>query len=157
MNTTLKTVLLAAISTGVLAGTVSAQEINFDGNVENTCTIKGRQDGTLGLSGDGLTLGSELSGATSGEVDVFMTGGNRLIFSAPTLDASPTGYTGAPTLEIKVEGGTYQTGQQSIDIAYPGATLAVDARATDTSPFRAGFYRVQTIVSCVPGSDRPVG
>ena len=153
MTTMNATAMAAALAALVLAMPAGATEINFDGSVDNTCTIKGKKDGTLGLSGDGRTLSSELGSAVAGEVDVFATGANRLIFSAPTLTQQPAGYSGSPTLEIKVGSGSFSSAEQEQPVAYPGTTLAVNARASDDVPFLAGDYRVTTVVSCVPVTD----
>lgn len=148
--------LIAALGACVIGvGTMAnAVNVNFDGTMENICTVASATDGALAASPSGTQLDSELAGGRAASVTIVSTGSNNVTFGAPSLSAAPNNYSGTPTLAINYSGaGITQADTAAAEthtIRYPGGAINVNASATDPSGFPAGTYTVTTVVTCAP-------
>lgn len=140
----------------VLAAAANAQTVvPFDGTVTASCILTLSKTGTLAMNTGGTELGSEQIGGASAVLGVAATGGApTVLFTAPTMSVSPSGYAGTPTVSMKYSsvGGAsqaYTSGASQYKSANPLAdTVTIDAKAVDSSGFVAGTYRVQTTATC---------
>lgn len=148
MKTLIASSALALLALSAHAGT----NLDFDGEITNTCSFLSVNDGALGVSADGKTLGSQEAGGSAGKVQVVTTGDNVVTFSSATLPSKPSGFTGNPTLSIKVGSGIYDTSAQMKAVSYPGDTYTVHAKANSSTAFPAGKYTIRTVMTCAPAS-----
>ena len=130
------------------------------------CSIAVGTSGQLRLSGDGTTLGSEVSGTTPATVTTVLPllSGVHVDVSAPTLSQSPGGYNSASqTLQVAytaavlglltVRTQAYTSGATSFPTGLLGAvtlTITLNNRILNTSGFQTGTYGTQTVVTCRP-------
>lgn len=147
----------AALLPAALTAPAAAQTaVNFNGTVVSSCVITVSASGTLGVdSASGTAVGSEVGAGAPAVLSVVATAGTPTIsFTAPTLSAKPSAYSGAPTLALRYSspGGAnqaYTTGASQYRSSNPlGDTITLNARATDASGFAAGTYQIQTIATC---------
>ena len=152
-----KAALVAVAPMSLAPAPASAQTIvQFDGLVIASCVLTVSTPGVLGVnSSSGTEIGSEQTGGVASVLAVVATAGRpTLSFTAPTLSVKPGAYSGTPTVSLKYTslGGANQ--------AYPSSasqytsnniladTVTLNAKATDSSGFAAGNYRIQTTATC---------
>lgn len=147
----------AAFLITLLQSAAHAQTVvTFDGVVVESCVLSVTTPGTLGVSTDsGKVLGSEQPSGVAAVLAVTATAGAPTItFSAPTMSARPSAYTGTPTVSMRYTslGGAnqaYTSGQSQYTSTNPLTdAVTVHARAVDNGGFAAGTYQVQTTATC---------
>jgi hypothetical protein len=148
---------------GVLLGLAcvspaAADNINFSGSVLDSCTLQLSTAGTLAMSQDGTTMGSEEGSGQPAHLTILSTGSHTISVGAPNLVTSPSGYD--PTsqrLEVAYQGLTllsgvsqaYTTSPTSFSVAALAlSTLALNNRIVNPKGFAAGSYATQTVVTC---------
>ena len=148
------TAALAAITP---VAPLSAQTVvQFDGTVVASCVLTVTTPGVLGVSASsGTEIGSEQPGGVAAVMTVVATAGAPTVsFTAPTLSVAPGDYAGTRTVSMKYSstGGASQA--YTSDASEYTSTNALNdvvtlnAKATDSSGFAAGTYRVQTTATC---------
>ena len=149
----------AAAFSALLAPLVPAQAqtiVQFDGVVVESCVLSVSTPGVLGVSANsGTEIGSELPNGVAAVMSVVATAGTPTIsFTAPTLSVKPAAYSGTPTVAMKYTslGGAnqaYTSNASQYTSTNPLTdTVTLNAKATDSSGFAAGSYRVQTTATC---------
>ena len=149
----------AAALSALLAPLAPAQAqtvVQFDGIVVASCVLSISTPGVLGVSANsGTEIGSELPNGVAAVMSVVATAGTPTIaFTAPELSVSPGTYSGTPTVAMKYTslGGANQgytsSGTQYTSNNPLSDTVTLNAKATDSSGFAAGSYRVQTTATC---------
>ncbi len=134
----------------------AATNVTFSGTLGLSCTLTLTTPGTLKLSADGTTLGSEQSGGVPAVLSIISVGTNTVTVAAPTLTSSPGGYD--PTgqqLEVSYSGLSGLSGvNQSFtpdSSNFPVsvvAALQVHNHVINTHGFATGTYTTQTVVTC---------
>ncbi|QPH53139.1 hypothetical protein [Pontivivens ytuae] len=153
-----KSLSLGLFAAGVLmAGAAQAENVDFNSTLLNTCLISVSTPGTLGVSGDGTTLGSE-SGGVAATLSVTSTGSNTISISAPALQQAPGSYD--PSGEVVAISYTGVSGLSSVNQAYTSSatsfgvgvvassSLVFNAQVTNANGFPAGDYELRTVVTC---------
>lgn len=151
--------ILAGLAVGIgCAGPARADSINFSGSVLDSCTLQLASAGTLAMSQDGTTMGSEEGSGQPAHLTILSTGSHTISVAAPSLTTSPSGYD--PTsqrLEVAYQGLTllagvsqaYTTSPTSFSVsALALSTLALNNRIVNPKGFAAGAYATQTVVTC---------
>lgn len=126
------------------------------------CTIGVNTPGVLGLSGDGLTLGSANSGGVASvlaisDLDLDLNG-TTITISNTRLDTTPAGFS-APVSYAATYSATWALGSASGSLsASPSfvvppvlnlvVTLTLHNTVTAAGGFRQGTYTTKTTVSC---------
>ena len=144
--------LAAAAATPAQAQTI----VQFEGAVVASCVLAVSTPGVLGVNASsGTELGSEQTGGVAAVMSVVATAGTPTIsFTAPTMSLKPGAYSGTPTISLKYSspGGANQAytsaSSQYTSTNALGDTVTLNAKATDSSGFAAGTYRVQTTATC---------
>lgn len=147
----------AAATGAALAGPAQGQTVvQFNGLVVQSCILTVGTSGTLGIStSSGTEMGTEQTGGLAASLTVLATAGAPTIsFTAPTMSAKPSAYTGTPTVSLRYTspGGAnqaYTTAASQYTSSNPlGDTISLHAKAQDTGGFAAGTYRLQTTATC---------
>lgn len=130
----------------------AATDVVFTGNVADTCTLAVPTPGTMTLSADGKTLGSDQALGIPATVTVLSLGGNTVTLAAPTLTQSPVGYGGGETVQMSYSGlasHAYTTQQQTISLGIiPITDLIINMQVVNNSGFVQGTYKAKTVVTC---------
>ena len=147
-----------AIAFGLLAlgsgPACAATDIVFTGTVSDTCTLSIPTPGKMTLSGDGKTLGSDQTLGLPATVTVLSLGSNNVTLSAPSLTASPPGYTpGSETVEMSYSGlasHAYTSAQQTIPLGILSIAtlLIVNMHVLNAAGFAQGDYTAKTVLTC---------
>lgn len=149
----------AAALTAMMAPLAPAEAqtvVQFDGLVVASCVLTVSTPGVLGVStSSGTEIGSEQPSGVAAVMAVVATAGAPTIsFTAPTMSVSPGEYSGSPTVALKYTspGGANQA-YTSSSSQYTSTnpltdTITLNAKATDSSGFAAGNYRIQTTATC---------
>src|ERR1700742_3647231 len=95
----------AAATVALCAVPAQATNVTFSGTLGLSCALSLTTPGTLALSADGKTLGSEQTGGVPAVLSIVSVASNPVSVAAPTLTSSPGGYD--------------PTGQQ-LEVAYTG-------------------------------------
>ena len=131
---------------------IAATDVVFTGSVTDTCTLAVPTPGTMTLSGDGKTLGSDQSLGVPATVTVLSLGSNSVTLAAPTLTDSPVGYGGGETVQMSYSGlasHAYTTAQQSIPLGIlPLTSLIINMQVINTAGFVQGTYKAKTVLTC---------
>lgn len=138
---------------------VTAANVEFTQTLTNTCTLAVPTPGVLGLSTDGLTLGSEEGIGTAATVTVLSIGANTVTVEAPSrTSGAPTGYnTATETVEVRYVGlgglSTVTQGYTSAQTSFavntlPLTSITMHNRIVNSEGFADGTYTTQTVVTC---------
>jgi len=124
----------------------------------SACTLTVNNGGTLALSMDGYTLGSEQPSGTGAAMLIGSLGAATVQIAAPTLIQTPNGYDGtSDVVSIKYAGlgGLNGVAQDYTDVTtsfsiglLPLTMLTMNARVINPATFDAGTYRLRTVVTC---------
>ena len=144
--------IFAAGLAALCTPTNAATDVVFTGNVTDTCTLAVPTPGTMTLSSDGKTLGSDQALGIPATVTVLSLGGNTVTLAAPTLTASPVGYGGGETVQMSYSGlasHAYTTQQQAIPLGIlPLTNLVIQMQVINNSGFLQGTYTAKTVLTC---------
>jgi hypothetical protein len=136
-----------------------AADVDFTGTVTASCALTVVTNGTLGLSTDGTTLGSELGTGLPGTATIMSIGAHTVSVSAPTrVSANPAGYNdsaeivevayvGAGGLSAVVQGYTSSPTNFAVG-SIPLSALTINNRIVNSNGFVAGTYTTRTVVTC---------
>ena len=154
-----KLISLIGVAAAILSLSASAtdRDVNFRGEINNSCSLVVLNDGLLGVSSDQTVLSSKVSGGQHGRVSVVTNGyGNTIEI------ISPSGFTvGPPSADVNTifeteysaSGGTILSNLLGVVVSILGigtTTINVDATATKTSgTFESGSYELTTVVRCI--------
>jgi hypothetical protein len=154
----MRVVLAALVLSLPFTGPAGALDVTFSGTVSDTCSLAIATPGLLGLSADGLTLGSEETGGVPAAVTVVSIGVNQITVGAPTRTLAPAAYdTIGEVIEVAYTGTgllgaisqIYTTLSSVIDVGLVSATtLVVNNRITNPNGFAQGNYETTTVVTC---------
>ena len=149
----MRRLLIAGVGLAALcAPAVAATDVVFTGNVAATCTLAVPTPGTMTLSSDGKTLGSDQALGIPATVTVISLGGNTVTLAAPTLSQSPPGYGGGETVQMSYSGlasHAYTTQQQTISLGIlPITDLIINMQVINASGFIQGTYKAKTVLTC---------
>lgn len=122
------------------------------------CTLTLNNGGTMGLSSDGVSLGSEIGSGTGAALAVASLGSATVEVAAPALIETPSGYDDSQDVAFIRYSGlgglggvdqayTDQTTSFSIGLL-PLSILVMNALVTNPNAFAAGNYRLRTVVTC---------
>ena len=139
-----------------LAPAQAQTAVQFDGTVLASCILAISTPGVLGVSASsGTEIGSEQTGGVAAVMTVTATAGAPTIsFTAPAMSVAPGGYSGTPTVSLRYTspGGANQpytsSASQYTSTNALSDTVTLNAKATDSSGFSAGSYRIQTTATC---------
>jgi hypothetical protein len=137
----------------LMAGPAFATDVVFTGEVGDTCTLAVPTPGTMKLSSDGKTLGSDQLLGIPATATVVSLGGNTVTLSAPTLTDWPQGYAGGETVQMKFSGlasqPTYSGAPATIPLGIlPLTDLIIDMQVTNPAGFLQGTYKAKTVLTC---------
>ena len=140
------------------AGPAAADNVTFSGSVLDSCSLQLSSAGTLAMSQDGTTLGSEEGSGQPAHLTILSTGSHTINVTAPSLVTSPAGYDPtSQSLEVAYQGATLLSGisqpYTSSPTSFPVATIALSTltlnnRIVNAKGFAAGSYATQTVVTC---------
>ena len=143
----------AVLVAGICPAMASAQTtVTLTGNVLNTCLLTVTTPGTMALSLDRQSLGSEEVGGIPATMTVAATGTSpTLTFAEASLDA-PAGYT-ATANELRYSSLSSPTPTAYQSTPDPSSatlidTFTINGRTTSTTGYPAGSYTLQTVVTC---------
>jgi hypothetical protein len=130
--------------------------VQFDGLVIASCVLTVSTPGVLAANASsGTEVGSEQTGGVPAVLAVVATAGRPTIsFTAPSMSVKPGAYSGTPSVSLKYTslGGANQaytsSASQYTSNNILADTITLNARATDSSGFAAGNYRIQTTATC---------
>lgn len=142
------TVLVAA------AFPAQATNVTLSGTLTSSCTLTLNSSGSMTASTSGTVLSSENSGGSPASLGVVAVGTLPAVhFAAPSLTASPAGWSASPTVEIKY------TSTNGANAAYSASSstfvetglldsFVVHGRVTNATGFAAGSYTLTTVATC---------
>ena len=147
-----KLFLAAAGVVALCAPALAATDVVFTGNVTDTCTLAVPTPGTMTLSSDGKTLGSDQPLGIPATVTVVSLGSNTVTLAAPTLTESPGGYAGGETVQMSYSGlasHAYTSQQQTISLGIlPLTSLIINMQVINAAGFIQGTYKAKTVLTC---------
>ena len=132
----------------------AATDIVFTGNVTDTCTLSIPTPGTMTLSANGQTLGSDQPLGLPATVTVLSLGSNTVTLAAPTLTSHPPAYTaGSETVEMSYSGlasHAYTSAQQTVPLGILSiaTVLIVNLHVINAAGFAQGAYTAKTVLTC---------
>ncbi len=151
--------LLALAVAGLGITPAYAVDVLFTGNITGVCSLALSTPGTLAVSTDGQTLGSQEGLGLFAAVTVLSIGNATVTVAAPTRTQSPAGYVATgETVEVAYTGlsglsgishPTY-TNQQTTFAAnsLPLTVLQLNNRIRNVNGFPTGTYQTRTVVTC---------
>ncbi len=158
----MRTLGLLTIGLCLATSPAAADNVIFNGTVANTCDLSVMLPltGTLALSSDHTILGSDQTGGVPVSLTIGSIGSNTINVAAPTLTASPIGYSSSgQSLEIGyvgagllsavnkpmgTGGGSFSAGL----LGLTGTTILVNARVVNPNGFKLGDYQITSVVTC---------
>jgi hypothetical protein len=154
----LKTLGLAGTAAALITMPIAAQAqtvVPFNGTIVASCILTVSTSGVLAMSTTGTEIGSEQIGGIAAVLGIVATGGApTILFTAPSMSIRPAAYVGTPTVSLKYvsAGGAnqaYTTAASQYTSTNPlGDTVTLNAKAVDSTGFRAGSYRLETTATC---------
>lgn len=149
----MRALLIAAAGLVALCGPAyAATDVVFTGNVADTCTLAVPTPGTMTLSSDGKTLGSDQPLGIPATVTVLSLGSNTVTLAAPTLTDFPAGYGGGETVQMSYSGlasHAYTSQPQTISLGIlPLTSLIIDMQVINAGGFVQGTYKAKTVLTC---------
>ncbi len=132
----------------------SAANVSLQANLLSSCTLALGTTGNLAMSTTGLQIGSENAGGVAATMTLIAVGGLPDIhFAAPTLTASPSGWSGSHTDSIRYTSlrGANQSYTSSATTVTAGGltdTFTVHGKVDASAGFAAGNYTLTTVVTC---------
>ncbi|MCJ7421999.1 hypothetical protein [Sphingomicrobium astaxanthinifaciens] len=148
---------LALASPFPFRAAAGAQQIDFDATVADSCTMTVPANGTMAVSTEGTTLGTEEPGGSPASLVVNATGSNPTVtFGAPSLATSPVGWSATPSLGIAYtsSGGAnqaYTDQETSHAVGALSDSFVVHGRIVASEGFASGDYVLRTVVTCSQG------
>lgn len=150
--------LVAAGVSALLISSATAADVTFSGTLSGVCSLALTTPGTLALSTDGTTLGSEELGGIPAAVAILSIGSYTVTVNAPTRTASPAAYStsgeaiqvsylGLGALSLVSQGYTASNTTFSIG-SLPLSVLTMNNRIVNPNGFAAGTYTTRTVVTC---------
>ncbi len=145
--------LIALPLTLGLAAPVHAAEIRLTGNLLSSCILSLATPGTLRLSGDATTFGSEETGGLAATMTVVAIGASPSVsFTAPAIDA-PVDFSSGASAQIRYTslGGSnqaYTAGASSSSAVRLLDTFTIHGRIISTEGFRSGNYTIRSTATC---------
>ena len=149
----LNLILAATLFVGV-AVPAHSTNVSLSATLTSSCTLTLNNSGTMTASSGGTMLSSENSGGSAASLGVVAIGTLPSVnFAAPSLTASPSGWTGNPTVEIKYSSNNGATAAFSSSSSSFNETSLLDSflihgRITNVTGFAAGTYTVTTVATC---------
>ncbi|MEM7498604.1 MAG: hypothetical protein AAF371_11505 [Pseudomonadota bacterium] len=159
----MRRLVIAAIAGGGIyaaLGSAFAVDVDFNGVVNNNCSLTVNSNGTLDVSADGGILGSEEGAGSAATIEVVSFGANTLTVGAPNVTNAPGAYDNSgEVVEVRYVGAG---GLAAVNQAYTstssnnsiGATssssVSIFARINNANSFPTGNYTVRTTVTCSP-------
>ena len=146
--------LLHFLAPLVCAAPAAAVDVTLNATLVNSCALTLATAGTMTPSATGTLISSEQSGGSAATMTVIALGVLPSInFAAPSLTASPGGWTASHTDEIKYTSTrganqSYTSGSSSFTETGLTDTFTVHGRVTSTEGFAAGNYTLKTVVTC---------
>jgi hypothetical protein len=131
-----------------------ATNVTLNAALTSSCTLTLSTSGTMAVSSSGTVLGSEQSGGSAASMGLIAIGALPTVtFAAPSLTASPGGWSAVHTDEIKyssTRGASQAYTSSSSSFSETGLTdtFTVHGRVTSTEGFAAGNYTLTTVVTC---------
>ena len=119
-----------------------------------TCTLTVGASGRIAMSGDGMTMGSQVGdGAAATLTVVGLNLSPKLTFS-PLVINGPAGWSGSPTVLMSVDASVSGRQQPYTSAAFsilPAAVLdvlSINAKVVNPGGFRVGSYSGSAMVTC---------
>ncbi|MEM7715569.1 MAG: hypothetical protein AAF349_18685 [Cyanobacteria bacterium P01_A01_bin.68] len=138
------------------AATPANEEVTFEGNVGDVCTLTDVEPGTLGRSGDLLSANPN-DGGSFGKVTVNCSGPNEVSVGAPSPVNVPSGFTPNPGSQqaalLEQNGNELATSNGPSGAVTPGGDiiLNVDMRVINGGGiFPSGVYEYNVPVTAAP-------
>ena len=131
-----------------------AADVNLTANLVNSCILSLGTTGVMTAAASGTQISSENSGGAAATLSIVSIGSVPTInFSAPTLTASPAGWSASPTIEIRYSslGGAnqaYTSSASSASLVALTDSFTIHGRVTSATGFAAGGYTLRTVATC---------
>lgn len=139
---------------GLAAVPASAANVSLSAALVNSCTLSVPVNGLMTASATGTQIGSENAGGNAATLTLVAVGAQpTLTFAAPSLTASPAGWSASHTDSIRYTstGGANQSYTSSQSTASSGGltdTFTVHGKVDSAAGFAAGAYTLTTVVTC---------
>ena len=136
------------------ASPVAAANVDLSATLVNSCTLTVGTSGVMTPASNGTRISSEEVGGIAATLNVIALGAIPTIsFSAPSLIASPAGWSGSPTNEIRYTstGGAnqaYTSSSSNAPLAGLIDSFTINGRVSNANGFAAGNYTLRTVVTC---------
>lgn len=146
--------ILAGMALAIGASPADAADVNLSASLINSCVLSLGSSGTMTVSSSGTVLSSENSGGSQASLTLVAIGTSPTIsFAAPSLTASPAGWSASPTVEVKYTstGGAnqaYTASNSSAALSGLTDSFAIHGRVTSSAGFAAGAYNLRTVATC---------
>ena len=145
---------IAALIAIVFAQPAAAADVTLGANLVSSCTLALATPGVMTASASGTVLGSEQPGGSAATLTLVALGTLPTVsFSAPSLTASPGGWSASHTDEMRytsTRGANQAYTSSSSSFSETGLTdtFTVHGRVTSADGFAAGNYTLTTVVTC---------
>lgn len=119
-----------------------------------TCTLTLGASGKIAMSGDGMTMGSQVGTGTPATLTVVGLNLSPKLTFTPLVITGPSGWSGSPTVSMAVDAAVsgrkqaYTTSAFSILPAAVLDILTINAQVVNPSGFKAGSYNGSTTITC---------
>lgn len=146
--------LLMIGAIGLAATPATAANVNLSATLANSCILSIGTSGLMTANSAGTQIGSENAGGAPATLTVTAIGlSPNVTFAAPSLSASPAGWSASPTLAIRytsLDGAAqaYTSGQSSFTITGVSDTFTVHGKVDSAAGFAAGAYTLTTVATC---------
>lgn len=157
MKNLFKAAGVAALMLAPMQAQAVTGDVPFNGNVTHTCVINVNSSGTLGVSTDFQTLGSEEAGGSAGTATIVATGnGFDISADAPTaFSTKPAADTSSNTFEANyATNGATSIGQvdgataNDLNNGTTNVIVNMSASKSGSDVFEAGAYAATVVLRC---------
>ncbi len=132
----------------------AAANVNLQANLVNSCVLSINSNGTMTANTAGTQIGSENPGGSAASLGLVAIGSLPTVtFAAPSLSASPAGWTASHTDLIRYTSNrganqAYTSSQSSVTAGGLTETFTVHGKVDSAAGFDAGNYTLTTVVTC---------
>lgn len=136
------------------AAPAAAANVNLQASLVNSCVLSINSNGTMTANAAGTQIGSENGGGSAASLGLVAIGTLPTVtFAAPSLSASPAGWTASHTDAIRYTSNRgasqgYTASQSSVTAGGLTETFTVHGKIDSTAGFDAGNYTLTTVVTC---------
>ena len=150
----MRTLFISSCLVAFAFAPAQAANVNLQANLVNSCVLSINSNGTMTANTAGTQIGSENPSGSAASLGLVAIGSLPTVtFAAPSLSASPAGWTASHTDSIRYTSNrganqAYTSSQSSVTSGGLTETFTVHGKVDSAAGFDAGNYTLTTVVTC---------